>query len=68
MNNTAEFERSGQRLLQYMKQFKKTLSRRDMRMIRIGMRASHIEEALSTGDTERANSHLKQMIKDLKHV
>jgi hypothetical protein len=56
-----EFVCAMQRVMAGIAQFKKMLSPRDMLMLQIGMRASHIEEALSQGDTTRAEGHLRHL-------
>ena len=56
------------KLMRYIERFKKKLSDRDMLMMQIGMRACHIEEALAQGDTDRARSHVRQLVLILKRV
>ena len=60
---TSEFSRAAKRILYLIDKFKQQLSRRDFLMMQIGMRASHIEEALSQGDTNRAQGHLDKLTK-----
>ena len=45
-----EFENASSRVMDAVTQFKKTLTQRDVTMLQIGMRASHMEEALAQGD------------------
>ena len=56
-----EFTRASNRLMGVIGRFGRTLSKRDVLMLQIGMRASHIEEALAQGDVSRANGHLMML-------
>ena len=57
-----------EKLMRYIERFRMKLSDRDLRMIQIGMRASHIEEALAQGDTDRARGHVKQLVRLVRAV
>jgi len=57
-----EFARAMRRIMDGLEQFKRTLAPRDFLMLQMGMRASHIEEALSQGDTDRARFHLEHLL------
>jgi len=50
-------------VLDGLKKFEKSLSARDLRILQIGMRASHIEEATARGEVERARSHFHELLK-----
>ena len=63
-----EFARAGTRMLQLMARFKRTLSPRDFALLAIGMRASHIEEALSQGDVVRAQGHFDRLAQALQDL
>jgi len=62
------FLRTAQTLLDYIRRFKKTLSPRDVLLLQIGMRASHIEEALAVGDVDRAKAHLVQLAEQVRRL
>jgi len=50
-------------VLESIQKLKKTLSARDLRILQIGMRASHIEEAMAQGEFDRARSHFHELLK-----
>ena len=57
-----EFNRSLNRVIEIITKFGKRISPRDMFFLKIGLRASHIEEAITQGDTVRAKAHLKNLV------
>jgi len=58
-----EFERAFGRLVEAMERFRKEIrTEREVLFLQIGLRASHIEESLMLGDSERANAHFRAMI------
>jgi hypothetical protein len=61
-----DFGATGRKLVQYIQRSQKTLSKRDKMMLQIGMRACHIEEAVSTGDTDRAAMHFQKLSEEVK--
>jgi hypothetical protein len=65
---SGEFENASSRVMDAVTQFKKTLSPRDVAMLQLGMRASHMEEALAQGDTARAESHRQKLVQLLENM
>lgn len=57
-----EIQRAAVRVLDAIRKAGKSLrTQREVLMLKIGMRASHIEEAVAVGDTQRAAAHLQAM-------
>jgi hypothetical protein len=57
----ARFVEDSRRVLSEIQGYVSTLSPRDQMMMRIGLHASHLEEALVSGDFKRAESHLEAL-------
>jgi hypothetical protein len=57
-----EFSRSFERVIELMRRFQKRLTPRELLVLQMGMRASHVEEALAHGDSERARAHLAMLV------
>ena len=59
----SEFQRAFDRSIEVLKKFRTSISSRDRLILEIGLRSSHIEEALASGDLERAQAHFHRLIK-----
>jgi hypothetical protein len=55
-------------ILDTIQNFNKTLSPRDLHLMQIGMRASHIEEAMAHGEIDRARGHLDALVTLVKSI
>lgn len=49
-------------ILDGLVKYKKSLSPRELTIMQIGMRSSHLEEALASGEFDRARSHYKAIL------
>ena len=58
-----DFTADAKRVLGEIRDYVATLSARDQLMMRLGMRAAHLEEALAAGDFKRAEAHLEALAK-----
>ena len=56
-----EFRRAFDRSIEILKKFRTSISARDRIILEIGLRSSHIEEALAGGELDRAQSHMKRL-------
>jgi len=54
--------RAGQVFIRVMRRVAKTLTPRDRVYLGLGLRASHLEEALVQGDIERAHAHYVRIL------
>ena len=57
-----EFAQAAGVILRLIGELRRQLSPRDLVMMQIGMRASHVEEALAQGDVDRARGHVKKIV------
>jgi hypothetical protein len=64
----AEFQRSFTRVIEILSRFQKRLTPRDVVLLKIGLRASHIEEAMTSGDHERARAHLSALVEMIRNA
>jgi len=60
--DVAIFERSLSRAIAVARRFNATLSPREKLILQLGLRASHLEEALAAGDQDRAAAHAKGLV------
>jgi hypothetical protein len=60
--DVAIFEKSLARAIAVAKRFNATLSPREKLILQLGLRASHLEEALAAGDQDRAAAHAKGLV------
>lgn len=60
--DVAIFQRSLSRAVAVMQRFNATLSPREKLILQLGLRASHLEEALAAGDQLRAAAHAKGLV------
>lgn len=58
-----EFHRSLGRVMDLLIRFQKRLTPRELVVLKIGLRASHIEESLMVGDQARAKAHLEALVR-----
>ncbi len=56
------FSRSFARAVMVAQRFQATLSPREKLILQLGLRASHLEEALAAGDQLRAAAHAKGLV------
>ncbi len=66
--NATEFERAANVILRAIGDLKNRLSPRDLVMMQIGMRASHIEEALAQGEVDRARGHVQKLVELARRI
>lgn len=65
----AEFQRAALRLSTVMQKLGKDIrTEREMLFLKIGLRASHIEEAAAHGDQERALAHMRKLVALLRQL
>jgi len=57
-----EFRRSFQRAIDALKEASTHVSPREMLFLKLGLHASHLEEAIAQGETGRAQTHFNDMI------
>jgi len=55
------FQSAFDRAIEVLKKFKTSISERDKIILEIGLRSSHIEEALAGGELDRAQAHFKRL-------
>jgi hypothetical protein len=58
-DDVAMFQRSFLRAVSVARRFLVSLSPREKLILQLGLRASHLEEAMAAGDQERAAAHAK---------
>ena len=63
MENRAALLKCAGLLVATVDKLRGELSPRELVALRIGLRASHMEEALMTGDTARALAHFKALLR-----
>ena len=62
------FRQNSNAILDLLARYQAKLSPRDIAMLHLGMRASHIEEAVASGEIDRARSHLKNVLDLLQNL
>jgi hypothetical protein len=60
--DVATFQRSFNRAVAVMRRFLVSLTPREKLILQLGLRASHLEEAMAAGDQERAAAHAKGLV------
>jgi hypothetical protein len=60
--DVAIFQRSFERAVLVMRKFLVSLSPREKLILQLGLRASHLEEALAAGDQQRAAAHAQGLV------
>lgn len=60
--DVAIFQRSLERAVAVVRKFNSTLTPREKLVLQLGLRASHLEEALAQGDQDRAAAHAKALV------
>ena len=64
-----EFARAIARVAAILDKLKKNaVTPREKLFLMIGMRASHIEEAITYGNPDRAQSHLREMVRMMRKL
>jgi hypothetical protein len=58
----ANFQDALERALNVIAYFKGTLTPREKLVLELGLRSAHAEEALATGETERAREHFTHVV------
>jgi hypothetical protein len=58
-----EFQAAFQRVIDTLGKFARNLTPHEQLILEMGMRSSHIEEAIAHGESERASSHLRELAK-----
>ncbi len=56
------FERGFHRVLQIVTRFRSSLGPRDQLVLALGLRSSHIEEALAHWELDRAQAHFEKLM------
>lgn len=64
----AEFNRAFDRVMSMSSALRDAMTERESLFFQMGLRSSHVEEAMTIGDTERANAHFKKLIELLRQV
>jgi hypothetical protein len=60
--DVAIFQRSFERAIAVARRFLVSLSPREKLILQLGLRASHLEEALAAGDQQRAAAHAQGVV------
>jgi len=66
--DAARLEQAFGQVLDAIDQFEKRLSPRELKILQIGLRASHIEEALAHNEIDRARGHFRAMMKLVQQI
>ena len=61
-DEAARMEQAFNYVLEAITRFQKNLSPRDITLLQIGMRASHIEEAMAHWELDRAKAHFEKLM------
>lgn len=66
--DAVRIEQAFGQVLDAIDQFEKKLSPRELKILQIGLRASHVEEALAHNEFDRAREHFHVMMKLVQQI